>query len=151
MMEAPRKSKLIIDLFPGVTRPPTEAAKRHQKPGLTSSVRLAQPILYCVILRAVVPRLKARVRREVSGLVSAAEIARVVKANSSHWVREKHSAEFAWQAGYGVFSVSESSVADVTKYISGQEEHHKKRSFQEEFVAFLKKNRVEYDPRYIWD
>src|SRR5207247_6802098 len=73
MMEAPRKSKLIIDLFPGVTRPPTEAAKRHQKPGLTSSVRLAQPILYCVILRAVVPRLKARVRREVSGLVSAAE------------------------------------------------------------------------------
>ena len=82
---------------------------------------------------------------------SAAEIARVVKANSSHWVREKHSAEFAWQAGYGVFSVSESSVAGVTKCISGQEEHHKKRSFQEEFVAFLKKNRVEYDPRYIWD
>jgi putative transposase len=82
---------------------------------------------------------------------SAAEIARVVKANSSRWVREKHSAEFAWQTGYGVFSVSESSVADVTKYISGQEEHHKKRSFQEEFVAFLKKNRVEYDPRYIWD
>src|SRR5438270_13139239 len=81
---------------------------------------------------------------------SAAEIARVVKANSSHWVREKHSAEFAWQAGYGVFSVSESSVAGVTKYISGQEEHHKKRSFQEEFIAFLKKNHVEYDPRYIW-
>jgi putative transposase len=82
---------------------------------------------------------------------SAAEIARVVKANSSRWVREKHSAEFAWQTGYGVFSVSESSMADVTKYISGQEEHHKKRSFQEEFVAFLKKNHVEYDPRYIWD
>jgi REP element-mobilizing transposase RayT len=82
---------------------------------------------------------------------SAAEIARVVKANSSRWVREKHLAEFAWQTGYGVFSVSESSMADVTKYISGQEEHHKKRSFQEEFVAFLKKNHVEYDPRYIWD
>jgi REP element-mobilizing transposase RayT len=82
---------------------------------------------------------------------SAAEIARVVKANSSRWVREKHSAEFAGQTGYGVFSVSESSMADVTKYISGQEEHHKKRSFQEEFVAFLKKNHVEYDPRYIWD
>jgi REP element-mobilizing transposase RayT len=82
---------------------------------------------------------------------SAAEIARVVKANSSRWMREKHSAEFAWQTGYGVFSVSESSVADVTKYISVQEEHHKKRSFQEEFVAFLKKNHVEYDPRYIWD
>jgi REP element-mobilizing transposase RayT len=82
---------------------------------------------------------------------SAAEIARVVKTNSSRWVREKHSAEFAWQTGYGVFSVSESGVADVTKYISGQEEHHKERSFQEEFVAFLRKNHVEYDPRYIWD
>src|SRR5207247_8564400 len=80
MMEAPRKSKLSIDLIPGVTRPPTEAAKRHQKPGLTSSVRLAQPILYCVILRAVVPRLKARVRREVSGLVSAAEIKPILAA-----------------------------------------------------------------------
>jgi len=82
---------------------------------------------------------------------SAAEIARVVKANSSRWVREKHSAAFSWQTGYGVFSVSESSVAAVTRYIAGQEEHHKKQSFQEEFVAFLKKNHVEYDPRYIWD
>jgi REP element-mobilizing transposase RayT len=82
---------------------------------------------------------------------SAAEIVRVVKTNSSRWVREKHSAEFGWQTGYGVFSVSESTVAAVTRYIAGQEEHHKKRSFQEEFVAFLKKNHVEYDPKYIWD
>ena len=82
---------------------------------------------------------------------SAAEIARVVKTSSSRWVRTEHSAEFAWQTGYGVFSVSESSVPEVTKYIAAQEEHHKRRSFQEEFVAFLKKNHVEYDPRYIWD
>jgi putative transposase len=82
---------------------------------------------------------------------SAAEIARVVKTNSSRWVRGKHSAAFAWQTGYGVFSVSDSNVAAVTKYIARQEEHHKKRSFQEEYVAFLKKNHVEYDPRYIWD
>ena len=66
-------------------------------------------------------------------------------------MRENHSTGFAWQTGYGVFSVSESSVSEVTKYIAGQEEHHKKRSFQEEFVAFLKKNHVEYDPRYIWE
>jgi putative transposase len=82
---------------------------------------------------------------------SGAEIARVVKANSSRWVREKWCSDFAWQAGYGVFSVSESSVEAVTKYIADQEEHHKKQSFQEEFVAFLKKNNVEYDERYIWD
>jgi len=82
---------------------------------------------------------------------SAAEIARVVKANSSKWVRTKWNREFAWQTGYGVFSVSESNAAEVKKYIVGQEEHHKKHSFQEEFLAFLKKNNVAYDERYIWD
>jgi len=82
---------------------------------------------------------------------SIAEIARVVKTNSSGWIRKKGHKESAWQAGYGVFSVSESNVAAVTKYIATQEEHHKKRSFQEEFVAFLKKNEVAYDERYIWD
>jgi putative transposase len=82
---------------------------------------------------------------------SIAEIARIVKTNSSGWIRKKDHTEFAWQAGYGVFSVSESSVPAVTKYIATQEEHHKKRSFQEEFVAFLKKNKIAYDDRYIWD
>ena len=82
---------------------------------------------------------------------SAAEIARVVKANSSRWVHEKWDRDFAWQTGYGIFSVSESNVADVTKYIAGQEEHHRKHTFQEEFVAFLKNNNVAYDERYIWD
>jgi putative transposase len=82
---------------------------------------------------------------------SIAEIARIVKTNSSGWIRKKGHKEFAWQAGYGVFSVSESNVPSVTEYIATQEEHHKKRSFQEEFVAFLKKNKVTYDERYIWD
>ena len=82
---------------------------------------------------------------------SSAQIVRVVKANSSRWVREKWSREFGWQTGYGVFSVSESNVAEVMKYIAEQEEHHRKHSFQEEFVAFLKKNNVAYDERYIWD
>jgi REP element-mobilizing transposase RayT len=82
---------------------------------------------------------------------SAAEIARIVKTNSSRWVREKHSPGFGWQTGYGVFSVSESNVAVVTKYIAAQEEHHQRHSFQQEFVAFLEKNNVAYDQRYIWD
>ena len=82
---------------------------------------------------------------------SIAEIARIVKTNSSGWIRKKGHKEFAWQAGYGVFSVSESNVPAVTKYIATQEEHHRTRSFQEEFVAFLKKNKVVYDERYIWD
>ncbi len=82
---------------------------------------------------------------------SPAEIVRAVKANSSRWVRKKWDADFAWQTGYGVFSVSESNVGEVTKYIAEQEEHHRKHSFQEEYIAFLKKNKVAYDERYIWD
>jgi putative transposase len=82
---------------------------------------------------------------------SPAQIARVVKANSSRWLHERWDSKFGWQTGYGVFSVSESNVPAVTKYIAEQEEHHQKHSFQEEFLAFLKKNNVAYDERYIWD
>ena len=81
---------------------------------------------------------------------SVADFTRVVKTNSSRWVRAKWSARFAWQTGYGAFSVSESNVVAVRNYILKQDEHHKKRSFQQEFVAFLKKNKVPYDERYIW-
>ena len=79
-----------------------------------------------------------------------AELACVVKTNSSRWVREKWSPNFGWQTGYGVFSVSESNVTAVRKYIANQEEHHKKHSFQDEFRAFLKKNGIVVDEKYIW-
>jgi len=82
---------------------------------------------------------------------SPAEVARVIKTNSSRWLHEKGQHEFAWQAGYGAFSVSESNVEAVIRYIADQEAHHQKYSFQDEFVAFLKKNRVAYDGQYIWD
>jgi putative transposase len=82
---------------------------------------------------------------------TVAEVMRVVKANSSRWAHKKWKAGFAWQTGYGSFSVSESNVPAVSRYIANQEEHHQKRSFQEEFVAFLKKNKIPYDERYIWD
>jgi putative transposase len=78
-----------------------------------------------------------------------AEIARVVKTNSSRWIRER-CPDFSWQTGYGVFSVSESNVPAVITYIAGQEEHHQKHSFQDEFTAFLKKNRIVVDEKYIW-
>ena len=82
---------------------------------------------------------------------SAAEIARVVKTNSSRWARTKWKVGFAWQTGYGAFSVSESNVPSVFRYIAEQDQHHKKRDFQQEYVAFLKKNKIAYDERYIWD
>jgi hypothetical protein len=65
--------------------------------------------------------------------------------------RGERRSDFSRQSGYRVFSVNVSNVAPVTKYIAGQEEHHKKQSFQEKILAFLKKNKVVYDERYIWD
>ena|SRR5215216_5354102 len=84
--------------------------------------------------------------------VSVADAMRVLKTNSSRWVHEKWPARrtFGWQAGYGAFSVSQSSAGEVIRYIKEQEAHHKRLTFQEEFVAFLKKHGIEYDERYIW-
>lgn len=84
---------------------------------------------------------------------SVAEMARILKANSSRWAHEKWPGHrtFAWQTGYGAFSVSESSVPAVMEYIAKQEEHHRKKSFQEEYLEFLHKNRIAYDEKYLWD
>jgi hypothetical protein len=78
---------------------------------------------------------------------------RTLKANSSRWVHETFpaGASFAWQVGYGAFSVSQSNSDAVRAYIESQEEHHRTVSFQEEFVAFLKRHEIEYDERYIWE
>jgi hypothetical protein len=57
---------------------------------------------------------------------------------------------FAWQEGYGAFTVSRSSLDDVSSYIQRQEAHHARTTFEEEFIAFLKRHGVEYDGRYLW-
>jgi REP element-mobilizing transposase RayT len=76
-----------------------------------------------------------------------------VKKQSSKWMKTKGKAyeNFYWQDGYGIFSVNPSEVDVVVRYIQNQEEHHKKRTFQDEFRAFLKKYKVDYDERYAWD
>ena len=56
-----------------------------------------------------------------------------------------------WQNGYGAFSVNPTEIEIVKNYIINQEEHHQKKMFQEEFLAFLKKYNVEYDEKYVWD
>lgn len=89
---------------------------------------------------------------ELPPALSVAEMMRVVKTNSSRWVHEtkpQHS-RFVWQAGYAAFSVSRSHAPAVSRYIADQEKHHRKRSFQEELVLFLKKHGIEYDERYMW-
>ena len=85
--------------------------------------------------------------------IALSDALKVVKANSSRWASERWVTKrsFGWQTGYGAFSVSRSNVPDVIKYIAGQEEHHRKITFKEEFIAFLKKHEINYDERYIWE
>jgi putative transposase len=74
----------------------------------------------------------------------------LMKGTSSRWMNENHATGFAWQEGYGAFTVGISQKDGTIAYIQSQTEHHRKRSFEEEFIAFLKKHHVEYDPRYVW-
>ena len=83
---------------------------------------------------------------------SVAAMVNKIKSNSSKWVHETGPAKtkFAWQSGYGVFSVSVSNVDEVKAYVMSQEAHHRKRTFQEEYLAFLTKHNVDYDEKYLW-
>ena len=76
-----------------------------------------------------------------------------VKKNSSKWIKSKGSQyeKFYWQDGYGIFSVNPYELEKVVRYIENQRKHHDKRTFQQEFLAFLNKYNVEYDERYLWD
>ena len=78
------------------------------------------------------------------------ELMRFVKANSSRWFKERFKVPFAWQTGFGAFSVSRSGVEEVSRYIREQEKHHEVRDFREEFKLLLKKNGVEFDERFLW-
>jgi REP element-mobilizing transposase RayT len=84
---------------------------------------------------------------------AVADAVRDIKSNSSRWIHDTFPKMrgFAWQAGYGAFAVSYSNISRVKKYIAEQAEHHRVRSFQEEFLAYLKRHGMEYDERYVWD
>lgn len=74
-----------------------------------------------------------------------------IKRASSQWVHETFGvSEFSWQDGYGAFTVSASAIGAVKQYILRQEEHHRKKTFQEEYVEILQRSGVEYDERYLW-
>ena len=76
-----------------------------------------------------------------------------IKRSSSRWIKTKNGMyqKFAWQNGYGAFSVSSSRMDSVKRYIAGQKEHHRTATFKEEFLAFLQKYGIEYDEQYLWD
>ena len=85
--------------------------------------------------------------------IPIAKAMQLIKGGSSKWVHETFPELrlFRWQEKYGAFSVSASQLEKIRIFIKSQEEHHRKMTFQEEFLALLKKHGVEYDERYIWD
>ncbi len=87
----------------------------------------------------------------VSKNIAVCKLAEEVKKSSSKWIKTQGVHLFAWQNGYGAFSVSQSNADSVRHYIENQPEHHRKVNFQDEFRVFLEKHRVQYDERYVWD
>lgn len=84
--------------------------------------------------------------------LSVAKAIQLIKGASSKWVHDTFPplATFAWQEGYGAFSVAVSGVDDTIAYIDTQEEHHRTRTFEDEFITFLKRHGIEYDARYVF-
>ena len=84
---------------------------------------------------------------------NAADMVKEAKRGSSLWLKTKSPDlhDFAWQNGYAIFSVGFSQVETVRQYIAGQEEHHRKVSFQDEYRKFLKRYEIEFDERFVWD
>jgi putative transposase len=86
-------------------------------------------------------------------IMPVAKAMQLIKGGSSKWIHEEFPDQrlFAWQEKYGAFSVSVSQLETITNYIKNQKVHHRRRSFQEEFLMLLKKHRIEFDERYLWD
>lgn len=88
----------------------------------------------------------------IPATLSIAKSIQLIKGGSSTWIHDSFSDlnSFKWQEGYGAFSVSVSNIKDTINYINRQKEHHIKRTYQEEYIAFLKKHSIKYDEKYIW-
>ncbi|MGJ1448889.1 IS200/IS605 family transposase [Sphingobacterium spiritivorum] len=84
--------------------------------------------------------------------IALAKLVEEIKRNSSRWIKSKGTnyQQFAWQGGYAGYSVSQSVVGRVKKYIENQKEHHKTKSFRDEYVAFLKEYGIDFDEDYLW-
>jgi putative transposase len=85
--------------------------------------------------------------------ITQADWVKEIKRVSSIWIKQREPtlAAFAWQGGYGAFSVSASAIDKTYEYIANQQEHHKKQTFQDEYRAFLRKHGMEWDERFVWE
>lgn len=83
--------------------------------------------------------------------MSLSQVVEKTKTSTSKWIKTKGPTDFAWQAGYGAFSVGPSEADRIIAYIKGQEEHHRKVTFQEELRGLLQESGTQFDERYLWD
>lgn len=134
---------------------------KHREPTLANGVRAALHAYMATVLQNFgCPALlinsvndHAHILFELGRTASISAAVEEVKTTSSKWLKTQgmEFTTFAWQAGYGAFSVSESNVSAVRDYIANQAEHHRVKSFQEEYRTFLAKHGVAFDERYVWD
>lgn len=85
--------------------------------------------------------------------ISLSELTGEIKALSSKWMNQRFSlpSKFSWQSGFGAFSYSRSQLSAVARYIENQPNHHKRQSFREEYLQFLSKSEIDFDPKYLFD
>jgi len=134
---------------------------KYRAPVLVPSIRLALHAYLATIARntgcecyragGVADHIHHAIR--LSRMVTIADLVEEVKTSSSKWLKTQSPdlGGFRWQRGYGVFSVNPNGLDDLRNYIDNQEEHHRERDFQKEYLEFLKSEGIEYDERYVWD
>ena len=134
---------------------------RHRRPYLSNTIRTDTHAYLGGILRELdsPPIVVGGVEDHVHALcllsknLAVATLIEKLKTGSSKWIKTRGPsfAQFHWQNGYGAFSVSQSNVESVRQYIADQPEHHRRKSFQEEFREFLQRHEIQYDESYLWD
>ena len=123
------------------------------RPSLHSYLGKVGKTLECPIILANSVEDHVHILHRLSRTVTISKAVEEFKKSTSKWLKSQSPdlANFSWQSGYGAFSVSESNLDSVTNYIQNQREHHRTKSFQDEFREFLKKNKLSYDEQYLWD
>lgn len=134
---------------------------KHRSPDLVSGVRPAlHSYLATVLTNLECPALAINAVDDhvhllfgLARTVALSKVVEKVKSSSSRWLKSQDPAlaGFAWQAGYGAFSVSASQVATVRAYITRQEAHHRRTSFEDEFRLLLDRHQITYDEQHVWD
>ena len=125
----------------------------HIRPALFAYLATVTRSMQCDCLRVGGVADHVHIAVRLSRTVTIAELVEALKTSSSKWLKTQSPdlAQFSWQRGYGAFSVDPSALPILLRYIDRQEEHHRKRSYVQEYRSVLKQYDIEHDERYMWD